>query len=450
MVGYDCPSKDLFRGAQYSSPMHPRTRLGLLVGGLVLVGVFVLASPIANQNPGEVGEPTRTEETVRFVQPAQNGTVELWPFTSRAESFDRATLPINVVVREDAATVRRILTNERSGTPRENDSEWETRMPEREHDEPAGIEWGRGHGANRYTYVRTSGGGQWMAQADQLRDGSYFGSQYHLRIYTPASTNRWTAIQAHHEHWDWFRLRHSVGSVSSAQHHVERDLMDKRVVADVSRERYANGGAVDADGWVTVADLRPNVARGVEPDSGARGTRSPSNVAPLGLPVLGLVLAAHVRVNAEATGVFGRLTRYHLALFASTAMLMPLVRAGGIAVEQLLPGVSPWVVGAPFFLLLVLGYPALAVLFGRHLPAEDGFATAALGMGVGILADYAYLEVTALPYDAVTQRFLLLLGLGLIAAGGTRWAEEPLRRHKYRLVGLAVWFGFIVKPLLGL
>lgn len=196
--------------------MHPRTRLGLLIGGLVLVGVLVLASPVTNQNPGEVGEPTRTEATVRFVEPAHDGTVELWPFTSRAESFDRTTLPINVVVREDAETVRRVLTNEGSRALRENDGEWETRIPEGEHDEAAGIEWGLGHGANRYTFVRTPDGGWWMAQSEQLRDGSYFGSQYHLRIYAPASSDRWTAIQAHHEHYDWFRLRHTVDTVSGA------------------------------------------------------------------------------------------------------------------------------------------------------------------------------------------------------------------------------------------
>lgn len=64
------------------------------------------------------------------------------------------------------------------------------RMLARGHDEPAGIEWGRGHGANRYTFVRTEDGGRWMAQTDQLRDGSYFGVQYHLRLYGAATPIR--------------------------------------------------------------------------------------------------------------------------------------------------------------------------------------------------------------------------------------------------------------------
>lgn len=457
--------------------MHPRTRLGLLVGGLVLVGAVVLASPAASPDPGEVGEPARTEATVKFVEPVPDGTTQLWPFTSRAESFDRATLPINVVVREDAAFVRGLLTKEGvgqqveaaeagEGDAIENESEWDESMPVQEHEEPAGIEWGRGHGANRYTYVRTTDDSRWLAQTDQLRDGSYFGSQYHLRLYGYDTGNTsWTAIQAHHEHWDWFRLRHTVDGVSSAQHYVERDFVDRGLLRGISRERYANGGAIDADGWVTVVDIESRQAPGLERASDKVGSPPTRNGAVLGLsilglpvlglpvlglPVLGLVLATRTRLYPESTGVLGRLTPYHLGLFASTALLVVLVRAGGIVLEQALPGAPPWIVGTPVFLLLVVGYPAVAVLFGRRLPSEEAFAAAVLGMGAGILADYSYIGVTALPYDAVVQRLVLLFGLGLLAAGGTRWAESTLARHKYRLAGLGIWVGAILKPLLGL
>lgn len=447
--------------------MDPRMRLGLLVGGLVVVGVLVLASPISAPAPDEVGEPTRTEATVRFVDPAPAGPAKLWPYTSRAESFDRATLPINVIVRADPASVRRLLTNEgagqRVGQGSENTNErpWVERMPVHKHDEPADVEWSQGHGSIRYTYVRGEDGGRWMAQIDQLRDGSYFGSQYHIRIYgTGTGNGSWTAIQSHHEHWDWFRLRHTVDGVSTAQHYVERDLVDKGQLRGLSRERYANGGAIDADGWVTVVDIESRAPPRSERALPEQGSQSPLDatalglsvlgLSVLGLPAFGLVLAAHTRLDPESPGVLGRLTPTHLALFVSTALLVPLVRAGGIGAEQAVPGAAPWLVGTPFFLLLVLGYPALAVLFGRRLPSEEAFAAAVVGMGAGILADYSYIGVTALPYDAIVHRLFLIFGLGMIAAGGTRWAEGTLARHKYRLLGLGIWVGAILKPLLGL
>lgn len=432
--------------------MDPRMRIGVLVGVLVLVAALVLASPATTPDRGETSTSTRTEATVKYVRPSGNSTVELWPFTSRAPSFDRATLPINLVLREDPDTVRRLLTNE-GGHPRATGAdEWNETVPARAHEPPAGIEWGRGHGANRYTFVRTADGGHWQAQGDQLRDGSYFGTQYHLRVYgVDSGSTAWTAIQAHHEHWDWFRLRHTVDSVSGAQHHVERDLADRRVIRDISRQRFGNGGAIDADGWATVVDLEPSAALDTttEVDNPARSGPGPGGAA-IVLPVLGLVLAARTRLDPEDAGILARLDRDHVTLVGSTVALLPLVRAGGILLDRTFPGTPPWVLGAPLFLGLVVGYPAMAHTFGRDLPAEEAFAAAVLGMGAGILIDYSYTGVTALPYDAVVQRVVLLCGLGLIAAGGTRWAERPLARHRYRLVGLAIWVWAIAKPILGL
>lgn len=96
----------------------------------------------------------------------------------------------------------------------------------------------------------------------------------------------------------------------------------------------------------------------------------------VGLAIVGAVLAVDVRLDRERSGRGTRLRRDHVALVATTALLAPLVRVGGVTVEGFLPAVSPYVVGTPFS---------------------------------------------------------LLLGLGLIAAGGTRWAGDALARHRYRV-----------------
>lgn len=126
-----------------------------------------------------------------------------------------------------------------------------------------------------------------------------------------------------------------------------------------------------------------------------------------------------------------------------------MVRIGAVATERAYPRLSPVVLGGPFYVLLVVGLPACALAFGRHVSSEDGFTASVLGMGTGVMLDYAYLGLTVVPYGALVQRLVLLSGLGLIAAGGTRWATEPVPRHRYHTVGLAVWVGALLWPLLG-
>jgi len=437
-----------------------------LAGVLLLVVVILAvgASSVTIQPEPEPAEPENISE-VRLVRPAPNGSQQLWPYTSRGRSIDKATLPINVVVREDPRTVRRLLvTGSRYGGTlywNETAGGWKTGTADEDAVEinATSVRWGASHGRDRYTLLHTNDGGRWIGERYQLHDGTYFGSRYHLRLYEGGTGNRtWTAIQAHHEHWNWFQLRHKVGSLATAQHHVERDFTSTAVVADVSRERYANGGVIDADGWVTVIELREVVGRG----PGPRPRDSPREplLATVIVPALGIGLATRV-VDALGTDRLtlsrledrlrtSRLTLDHVLLIASTACLVPAVRIGAVTAETLFPGASPVLIGAPFYLLLVVGLPACAVAFGRRIRAEDGFIGAAFGMGAGVIADYAYLQVTTLPFGAVVQQFALVVGLGLIAGGGSRWATDPLRRHGFRIVGLAVWVGGLLWPVFGL
>ncbi|MFC6730926.1 hypothetical protein ACFQDG_19925, partial [Natronoarchaeum mannanilyticum] len=130
------------------------------------------------------------------------------------------------------------------------------------------VAWESARGATRYTYVanvaREDGtpAGYWMAESGQFHDGDYLGSRYHVRLYEPIDDEeRWVAMQAHQEHWDWFGLRHSVDSNERAQQYVEADFMGQPFVDSVSREYYATSDPLDTDGWVTEIELRGGAVR---------------------------------------------------------------------------------------------------------------------------------------------------------------------------------------------
>ncbi|MBX0349769.1 MULTISPECIES: hypothetical protein [Haloarcula] len=433
-----------------------RSRSVLLVlATLLVLSVFGPVTPLVERGPTE----EKTVSDVGFVRPSEDGHVRLWPYTSRGHSFNQATLPINAVVTTDATTVYQLLTSTPSGAERlywnKTAQTWEPGSTEQGNVtiNGTGVYWSESTGSERYTFVMTNTSGRWTDATYQIHDGTYFGSRYHLRLYEGGDgTEKWTAIQAHHEHWDWFRLRHDVGSLSRAQHHLERDFLGTGVVREMRRERWGNGGAIDADGWVTVIEPRRRVMLGPQYHHDR-----PSALAPLVffLPLLGLGAAGTLSgLTADARASLrwireSRFSRYHAALFASTSLLPLVVRVGAIAAERAFPTAQPQVVGAPFYVLLVVGLPAAALAFGRHLRTTDGFTVAVVGFGVGIMVDYAYLDLSVVSYGALLQRLVLLLGLGLIGAGGSRWAAERTTRYRYWVIGAVIWVGMLVWPLIG-
>lgn len=428
--------------------MRTGVRLRAVLILLVLVGgVVTVAAVLPVLQPSETAEPEYQNASgdVNLVSIGATGT-RLWPFTSRQRRFDTRTLAINVIVMEDAATVRRVLAADQQ-------SGWRVSDPENESvahpgDEPvvvngSGVSWNETRGAKRYTYVETTDGEEWVDETNQLHDGAYLGARYHIRMYeVSAQEDTFTAIQAHHEHWDWFRLRHTVGSVSKGRYHVEQQFYGTELISEISRKRFGNGGVLDADGWVTVVDLIDWKLR----------TDGPG-----GLPtatVFLALLAVGARYEDVRESLRGLVERNparptHVAMFLGLLLVPVGVRVGAIELERAMAGLSPKVVAAPGYLVLAVGLPATAGLLGRRLPADEAFATAVVGLGFGILLDYAYLGITTLPYWVVVHRAVLLVGVGLVAAGGVRWAGQPLQRHRYRVVGLVVWVLALLWPLAG-
>jgi hypothetical protein len=338
-----------------------------------------------------------------------------------------------------------------------------------------------------------------MDETYQLHDGTYFGSRLHLRLYgAPRGGGQWTAIQAHRDHWDWFRLRHTVSGLKGPQYEVERSLMHRRPVDEVARERFANGGIMDADGWVTVIQLEdrrrvagpsPAAVDGDEPratdgssaptagptgetDAGA-GVPAPTPRLPALLlaagPLLGAVAYAGHRGREVATTSDGSLggrvaaayerlrwsrladRRVHLlvAFGLALALLPPGVRAASLALETRLPD-HPKVVAGLLYPVFAFGPPTLAFFVPRELDAETWLVVAFVGYGVGLTVDLMSIDVAVLPLDVVVHRFLVLVAVGLLAAVGQarHEAERPLVR--VQVAAATIWLSLLAWPLFGL
>lgn len=299
-----------------------------------------------------------------------------------------------------------------------------------------GVYWSDATGANRYTYV-TNGEpaeGQWIAEADQLHDGDYFGTRYHIRFYrVPDGENSWSALQVHREHFDWFRLRHTVGSLPTAQHYVETQFYNRWYVADLQKHRFAGGGILNYNGWATVVDLR------ISEDLG--GSLSAAALV-FGVVAIGSVGRLGSTIDRDAIeGAVEQVPINPRTLVASLAVAaVPLlVRVGAIAVEHTRWINSPDVVAGAFFPIVALGPPILAYVLFRGVDPGEAFVAAFVALGVGFLADYAYLGIRVLPIELIVHRAVLLVAVGVVAvAGAVRPDERPLRDPAL-LTGAFLW-----------
>ncbi len=389
-----------------------RSRRRTVVGVVFLALVTLLVVQpgfFAADPPDSADEPLRDEMDVRLVSPHPDSDVRLWPFTSRAKSFDSLTLPINVVVRDEAS---RVISQLRTGGQESWDRdahEWQGVGDESGSVVTDGSSnaWLDTTGATRYTYVdRPGDSGRWLTETAQLHRGSYFGSRYHLRLYEGGrGDGTWTAIQAHHEHWDPFRLRHTVGSLSIAQHQFERQYYGKPYVTDISRERFANGGIFDADGWVTVIDLRPQ------------------SLAPVGLVFLGATLAVGASRSPFRTlrsALSSSAGQRGVTLGVVLLSLPVVIRNASIAVENTAPAVPVKAIAAVGYLLFAVGLPLAAVLLPTEGHTFDWFGLSVVALGIGFLLDYQQIGIEMLPVTVVLHRLAVLVAVGVLAVGSRR------------------------------
>ncbi|MEM4781443.1 MAG: hypothetical protein QXG03_07795, partial [Halalkalicoccus sp.] len=372
---------------------------------LFAIALSVVGAPSAFTSPSAsdvAPEEDDRPETVQF-EDAQSG---FWPYLNARESFEKRS-PINVVVRGETEEVVRLLTEEGDGEWVETDDEREDAESEtyavlaEEQHHATGLEWGEAAGTTRYAWIDPGNGdgGHWTTETLQLDNGDYYGHRMHIRLYeSPNSDDRWVAMQAHTEHFDWFTLRHRVDGVEAAQLAVEREFMELPSVderSDVTRINLDNAGPSDSDGWATLVDLTG--ATLVPGFVGLAAGRRLSSRTPDAIDDR-LTDVDRDRLDALAD----RIEPGHLLLGATILALFLGVRFAGIALERYVEPLSMHAIAALLYPVIALGIPAATDLLASGLERRlDAAVVASLSLAVAIWLDYGYVGVDSLPIDVV-------------------------------------------------
>ncbi|QSW98217.1 hypothetical protein [Haloterrigena alkaliphila] len=439
-----------------------RRKLLLILGLLVLVGSYLVAAGVVD--PTDEPAESETIDSERLVQPEANGSY-IWPYTSRARSIDGRTLAINFVVHGSDERVRRALVDEAEleWQPAETETDGEA-APENETNETnetnrTGFEnrtrsndWDDAHGSIRYTYVDTGphgGDGRWIKESYQLHRGTYMGSRIHIRAYT-TDHDDWTAIQAHREYWDWFRLRHTVTDIQDSRNTLEAEFLDEPYVDEVRREYHGTHKGWN-DGWLSVVELVPAIA--IVLVGGVASLLSTDTSRELWRSARRLIRWAYRNVRG-------------FVLATALAGLVLGVRSAALAAEAAITSITPQAFVVVLYPLLVIGLPVTTILLtrplegasrfvrvrrvaswlGAPLEPQPAFAFTAVGVGTGFILDFVGLGVTALPVELLLHRVGLVVALGIVAAGSARNDAEGAGLLALGLVG---WCIGLAMPLLG-
>lgn len=391
---------------------------------LVLALVAVSGEP----STGVIDQPEASPHFIEVV----DGT-SLWPYTSHSTRFEARTLAINLIVYGEPGALNQYLRERAFVDWNETDEATGDVHPVEGQQNGSLTAWASASGGTRFTFVSHTGdrGGRWMTESYQLHRGDYFGSRHHIRAYeSPVSDEQWVALQAHHEHWDWFRLRHTVDGVRSSQRVVEQEFMDRWFVADLSREYVGSDEGPAGYGWVTVIEFEG------------------ANVSIVAL-LVGIPMLRRVTGDAAEPSDYVSPRTFRMALLvAALSGLYLAVRFGAIGFERVLPGRDVRVIAAVFYPVLVVGLPVIASLLARRLGTQEAFVAATVGFITAVLVDYTYLQVTVLPLDTLVHRLTLAIAIGLIAAGSS-WPERLTDTPQgYGRLGLLLWLAAVGMPLL--
>jgi len=469
---------------------------------IVLIALAVLflggTSLFASPTTGGGGGPPKDASERQLVRPT-DGKSGFWPYLSPQKGFQKRS-PINVVVLGSSDQVKRALvesgdanwvetenetseadadtyslvdgnasapnrTNATNGTNVTNGTDPaeganasnlsngtnetnETNQSQRGFDAATAVGWGDTTGATRYAYVDPGPDetGRWISETDQLHDGTYYGSRYHIRMYeSPDPDEQWVAIQTHSEHFDWFTLRHRVTGSQEAQTYLERDLMALRSVdtrEDVRRVYLDNPNSRDADGWATFVDLLGVIAVAL------------AGVLPASRRKLAAVREEFRDQLTETdrqriAAIRSRFDLRHVAMGVTIVGIVLGVRVAGIALERA-GALSMHGIAALLYPVLAFGLPIGTYAVSRGLERRlDAAVAASVGFSLAIWFDYGLLGVTSLPIEVIVQRAYLVIALGLIAAGGAKRATREKTLNSLLAAGTFLWVLVLVGTLIG-
>lgn len=428
-----------------------RHRWALLFVVFVVAGA--LGSAFVGPGGGTGGEDPPAEQLLR---PSEAESY-VWPYTSRSRSIEGRTLALNVVIVGTPEDVRSILMDrsELEWTPADEAHSVNESLPLAELNGSGAISegneseplaqfngsistspWQTARGASRYTYVADNlSSGAWVESEYQLATGTYLGSRTHIRAY-PGPSDNWTALQAHTEYWDWFRLRHSVTGIAEGGRTVERDLRDEPFVAEVNRVYHGFDGG-GSDGWISVIRLTSAnwtlVPSASADDASARLTT---------LGIAGLVPAAAV-FAVTAAPMRRRDLRDVLLPVAVVAIVLG-IRTAGLVAEGLFPAITPKLFAGLLYPVLIAGPFVASALLARNRPATRMALLAAAGLGAAFLLDWGSVGVSVVPIRLLLHRFALVGIFGLFTLGV---ASED---RTVAGAGVVLWLTILAATLFGI
>lgn len=409
--------------------------------------VIALALMVAVVAIGFGALPGQTQETVsaspntsspyasEVIEPVPNGST-LWPYTSKTRSVEGRTLGMNLIVVGDRSTVQSYFRRHAEGNwtrrphPAEPKDGGDAVLPI----EDTGPVWEEGYASTRYTHIipADSGEGIWVDEAYELFDGTYLGSRYHTRAYVPPAEENWTALQVHREYWDWFRLRHTVTSVATAQRYVEADLRANAPIEPMSMRYLTAPGPLDSSGWVTIVEFVAILAL-------LGALRVP------GIPARRL----QSRFVKHWSKMPGKHPDRMIPVLVGIPAIYMGVRIGAIALESAMAGTTPKVIVAALYPVLALGLPYVADRFSRPVRPENAFLHATVGLAIAFFLEFTYLGLEIIPVGLLLHRVSLALALGLLGAGAALSVDGD-RWNIVRTLGLVGWLLGLVAGLIGI
>lgn len=438
-------------------------RRSVLIAVVLVTLAFVLVggpSLLFSPTTSEVAPETDVDHRTEMFHPT-GGESGIWPYLNSRQAFEKRS-PINVIVIGETDAVVQALIEARDRDWEETDAEQAEADPgsiagiegnQTEANESAGdglvldstaIQWGRTTGASRFAYVDPGPDedGRWVRETAQVHDGTYYGHRYHIRMYeSPRADEPWVAIQTHSEYFDWFTLRHRVTGSQRAQMRLEADLMSLPQVSvqeDVRRVYLGNANASDADGWATVIDLIGVTAVGLV--AGRRVLDRSAAAIDARLTDDDLRRLASIRARLEAS---------HLLLIGTILALVLGVRVGGIALES--TGRLPMHgIAVLLYPVVALGLPVGTYAIARGLERRlDAAVVASSALAVAFWLDFGFLGVSALSIDVIVQRALIVVALGLIAAGAARRSGPHRGWNDLLAAGAVLWTVVLGATLFG-
>lgn len=415
-----------------------------LVGlAVIVVALTGLPGAVDGDDPAAsavaVGDQERVPPDEELIA-VGNATAKHWLYTSRTRSPRGRVLALNVVVTGDADRVRKAFTERTDANWTPVDGHQSIRVNaspavETDPNETAGAQerdpsttasaandsqdvlWRDASGGARYTYVvpgndssdiPASESGEWVDASYQLGEGTYLGTRVHLRAYE-SPDGEWTAIQAHSEYWDWYRLGHTVTGATTAAEYVRADLADEPFVASVSTHDHGHA-AGGSPGWLVVVELAT-------------------------IAIVGSVARTRRRIALD---------RSTLALPVAIAGVVVGVRALGIASDVLLPSISQKPFVAVLYPLLVVGPPLAVHAFARDDPPVRTAAIAGGALALGIVLDALIVGIPHVPWPLLQHRLVLVAAFAILTAG------IAARDRRWTWFGVLAWLAAIAAPLFGI